>query len=369
MMKIVSVAVLGAPVLGDLCNEDSTITAEPLVFSGSPNPQFQLNPEERQAVCIFLSKGAKKIPTCRTVGFVGWRLCLDDKCQDIRGASSLDGRLLDAYKVAHPEMMSGNGAVHKHIAQEIDRLGSKGDVTCVEEDPVPVSSNAVCDGTNHGDDDPKTVHYDDEKDADGCFVSKQTDNNCYDYANDIATNDRAYPGRGSGMCNGDDAPCFDDDLCFDGICHVQRFTCESLRAEAESDKLVWVGTDLPTTLPATGHYVSLHSWPEQDFHWLRMNADGVWSHKPGHGPVRDYDNNQKQITNPHEADLSPWSEHCGYMLATPSLSALNCLSLDCRDCPFLDPRLDCDLFIGCNDWCNHNPFAPTTTQQPPAVIA
>merc|ERR1711924_234561 len=100
-------------------------------------------------------------------------------------------------------------------------------------------------------------------------------------------------------------------------------THAKMKNAAISDGLQWIGTDLPTTLPEKGHYVSLHIWPDSNFHWLRMNADMKWSHKPGGSPVRDYDNNHDQITDPHQADVSPWSEHCGYMLATPSVSTIH----------------------------------------------
>ena len=51
-------------------------------------------------------------------------------------------------------------------------------------------------------------------------------------------------------------------------------------------RLVWVGDTLPASLPVTGHYVSLHIWPNSNFHWLRMDANMLWSHKPGGSPVR-----------------------------------------------------------------------------------
>merc|ERR1711920_1021049 len=80
----------------------------------------------------------------------------------------------------------------------------------------------------------------------------------------------------------------------------------------------WVGTELPTDLPEVGHYVSLHIWPDSNFHWLRMDADKKWSHKPGSTPVKNVDNNNELITDPAKADVSPWSQHCGYFHTVPS---------------------------------------------------
>ncbi len=49
-----------------------------------------------------------------------------------------------------------------------------------------------------------------------------------------------------------------------------------------------------------------------------MDADKFWSHKPGGSPVRNVDNSGRLINDPARADVSPWSNHCGYMLALPS---------------------------------------------------
>jgi len=305
MMKATSIVALASPVLGDLCDEGSTIQIEPVVFSGTPNPQFQLDVEGREAFCNFVGEnnGAKKVPTCRAVGFIGWQACANGECKEYLGETFLDNLFLTTLMKNHPQLPKD---VFRHISEELQRLGPDGDVECPDIAPVPVP-NAQCDGTNHGSDDATQVHYDDQNDADGCFVIRRGDNNCYDYGNDIATNTFAQPGRGSGVCAETARPCVPN-------------TCEDVKNGAISDGLQWVGTDLPTTLPEKGHYVSLHIWPDSNFHWLRQNADGVWSHKPGGSVVRDYDNNRKQITDPHEADVSPWTNHCGYMLATPSVS-------------------------------------------------
>ena len=49
-----------------------------------------------------------------------------------------------------------------------------------------------------------------------------------------------------------------------------------------------------------------------------MDANMKWSHKPGGSPVRNHDNDGKEITDPGQANFSPWTEHCGYMLVKPS---------------------------------------------------
>ena len=138
-----------------------------------------------------------------------------------------------------------------------------------------------------------------------CCAARGGGTDCYNYGTDVLTNTFAQPGRGSGVCGHHDRPCVPN-------------TCEDVRRAAQSDGLVWVGTELPTKLPPLGHYVSLHIWPKSNFHWLRMDANLTWSHKPGGSPVKDVDNNGKTITDPAKCDVSPWSQHCGYLLARPS---------------------------------------------------
>jgi len=148
--------------------------------------------------------------------------------------------------------------------------------------------------------------YNPQTDCCGFFIKYQTANNCYDYGSDIVTNTFAQPGRGSGHR-------WDYD------------TCDSVKEAAERDGLVWFGTTLPTGNPSLGHYVSLHIWPNTNFHWLRKdtNIPTHWSHKPGGTQVRDVDNNGNKITDPSKADVSPWSQFCGYMIVVPSKVTIN----------------------------------------------
>jgi len=156
------------------------------------------------------------------------------------------------------------------------------------------------------------VHFDVANDDGGCFVTEQDKNNCYDYGNDIVTNTFAQPGRASGLCPPSQHPCVAN-------------TCEDVKNAAIADGLTFVGMDLPQSLPPTGHYVSLHIWPKSNFHWIRMDADMTWSHKPGQTAVRNHDNNGDVITDPGKADFSPWTEHCGYMLTVPSNATIQAL--------------------------------------------
>merc|ERR1719263_2598717 len=105
-MKAVSVVALSAPVLADICEEGSTIVVEPLVFSGTPNPQIKLDLEKREELCNFLSEnnGAKKVPSCRAVGFEGWQACANGECNQYLGEAFLDNLFLTTLLKHHPQL-------------------------------------------------------------------------------------------------------------------------------------------------------------------------------------------------------------------------------------------------------------------------
>lgn len=153
--------------------------------------------------------------------------------------------------------------------------------------------------------DTETI-YSPSKDVCGHWQSHQSENNCYDYGNDIATDTFAQPGRGSGQ-------------------KWTENTCKDMQASATRDGLVWNGTVLPTSQPPIGHYAALLIWPGTNFHWIRFDSDpaGYWSHKPGGTPVRNVDNNNKRITDPSKSDFSPWTQFCGYMSTIPSKVQIN----------------------------------------------
>jgi len=293
-MKLVSANLLVSATA--FCQERSNLEVEALVFSGTLNPTFSLTKDQQKAFCEAVASASPLAPTCRVLGFTGWRVCNERKCQIFRGDAAIDEILLSAVRseLTRP--------VLTHIEEETTRLLSSNDAC---EDEVEMNSTSSCGTAIVGPDDPALVLYDVAHDDGGCFQVRQSDNNCYNYGTDVLTNTFAQPGRGSGYCAPGSRPC-------------AKNTCEDVKAAAISDGLTWVGTDLPIELPETGHYVSLHIWENSNFHWLRMDSNMKFSHKPGGSAVRNVDNNQKLITDPSTADVSPWSLFCGYMHVVPS---------------------------------------------------
>jgi len=81
---------------------------------------------------------------------------------------------------------------------------------------------------------------------------------------------------------------------------------DELRRAAEADGLEFAGggTALPALNPGS-YLVALiaTSADRVNYHWLRMHADGTWSHKPGNGTVQgsDADGNALNHGNPPHA--------------------------------------------------------------------
>lgn len=300
----------GLASIHDLCQHHSEIEVETMIFSGTPNPVFSLKGLEWQEVCRVLrqSNGNTRLPTCRVLGFTGWKLCpskAQTECTVLRGNPVVDATLFTLFS----QLPNVPKLALSHIKEELNRLyqSKGGDLQCTHDETPSISSNSSssCQAPVVGPDDPKQVHYDPSHDDKGCFVAEQYKNNCYDYGNDIVTNSFAQPGRGSGVCPPNARPCV-------------KNTCEDVINASKSDGLSWVGKELPSSLPEAGHYVSLHIWPNSNFHWIRMDADMYWSHKPGGSSVRNVDNKGNKIKDPSKADFSPWTEHCGYLHTVPS---------------------------------------------------
>ena len=183
---------------------------------------------------------------------------------------------------------------------------------------------------------PDTVPvYDPNNDLQGHFVSHQTENNCYNYANDVATDTFAQPGRGSGK-----------KWSFD--------TCADINASAVRDGLQWIGTEMPSAPPAVGHHVVrtrggvlvILTRTNRDFGFgqIPTSTGAVTTQtsfgrtSPGRPPSRTLITTAKPSRTPPrctsdscvvlvgdipQADVAPWTEFCGYFATVPSKVDIN----------------------------------------------
>ena len=123
-------------------------------------------------------------------------------------------------------------------------------------------------------------------------------NNCYNYANDKITNTFAQPGRGSGQ-TGPYPP-----------------TCQDTGSASKRDGQVSVSSASST--PSQGHFIGLVIWPGRYYHWYRLDSNAKWSHKPGQTAARNTDNSGRLITDPQNCDRGPYTIWCGYYHSKPA---------------------------------------------------
>jgi len=69
--------------------------------------------------------------------------------------------------------------------------------------------------------------------------------------------------------------------------------------------------------PKTHYKGALVVAPGNDYHYYRLNDDGVWTHKPGHTQTRSFNADHADITDPETANRkyrnADYSDFCGYL--------------------------------------------------------
>jgi hypothetical protein len=145
--------------------------------------------------------------------------------------------------------------------------------------------------------------------------NRQPCNNCYDYANQQITSTFSQPGLGGGQIF---------DTC----------DCASITAAAIRDGLVPVPHAKDPLGPGQGWYVALvvgtavrGAGSIPDYHWLKQDKSGCWSHKPGEALPTDRDVNGKQIRTPDSAAFDKagswkYDTFCGYFRTTAGVTIL-----------------------------------------------
>lgn len=125
--------------------------------------------------------------------------------------------------------------------------------------------------------------------------ARQPNNNCYNYANNQATNTFAQPGRASGK-------------------PITALSCKGVQPSAQSDGLKPCADFSGSLKAGQGWYVALVIWPGHDYHWYRQDSVGCWSHKPGQTAARNTDSSGNPITDPKTCDRGPYTDFCTYMI-------------------------------------------------------
>lgn len=132
----------------------------------------------------------------------------------------------------------------------------------------------------------------------------QRSNNCYNYGNNKRTDTFAQPGRASG----------------NNLSWPNDMNCNAVMKAAVADGL----DPLPASgLCPKGKYsktckVALVVAPQWDYHWYRLDRNGMWSHKPGSTRATNLDNSYMPISDPQAANRGAYTDFCGYLCSCSS---------------------------------------------------
>lgn len=302
------------------------------LFSGLPNPRWQLSPAEAVRVKAGLMRlplaGNQPLPPLgpRELAEPPRRLVFPDPI----------GRPRSGYRGFEFSFTDGSSPamtfhVYRHLVLEAftGRVRQASDADAWEKrlwDTAPdevrmklagASFEEVTEPTHEGRiQDLEGPHVDIECENAPAYVGERDSfnthnglNNCYNYATKVLNTSKPNPA----------IPGPDND--------VSSFTMKRLVAALENDELEHRGMKLPSECPPAGaHYAAIvirefASGKVGDFHCLRMDRTGRWSHKDGDGPVSNADDAGDRMDDLTKVNLS----------GSPRLAGLYLVFHDRRD--------------------------------------
>jgi hypothetical protein len=131
----------------------------------------------------------------------------------------------------------------------------------------------------------------------------QYQNNCYNYATNRRTNTFAQPGRGSGQIY--------------STINCDEVSRAALRDGAHRRYVCFPRTEYPRYLVALVYAPNFYG--SSDYHWYRYHPERFWGHKPGGTAARNTDNSGKVITDPRTCDRGPYTQFCGFFYTARSM--------------------------------------------------
>lgn len=271
------------------------------LFSGRPNPRIELSPaaaeELRNRIRRLRGGRRERVWDARPFGIGILRVTREDRTQLLCGAGLIE---LALYPYSYPDTEGieaflieqfPDSAVPAMFKRKLKAQIATRAVSPKMKRYKPCKGNAAVDAQPF---DPfwGTLGY-----------NHWPCNNCYDYANNQITDTYSQPGYGSGQV-----------FTAYSAWGVQALSLasvrDSIKAAAIRDGLVSVTTLTdPLKKPGSGWYVALllGSAPigggkrEWDYHWIKQDKSGCWSHKLGSGAVWNTDSNFAPIYDPQTA--------------------------------------------------------------------
>ncbi|KAL0484517.1 insoluble matrix shell protein, partial [Acrasis kona] len=269
------------------------------VYSSRRNPTWVLKDEERTEFLSLADSLFSDANKCDTIyvsqlGYTGFEV-VDSKggCIHVINNKKLESHLLKSYIKFRSESNDDPTSILSVVNHVTEVISTGIDTSAVQKQSLySLSPNEILRGPDN------VTRFNPGKWSRPVEALRL--NNCYNYATDVRTDTFAQPGRGG---TGKD---------------LSVYTCSEIWDRSIKDGLNPLGKKCPKKeAPVVGHYVSLVMWPGEDFHWYRKDLEKTWSHKPGTGYVLNRDRGGNIINNPDEANISPYTEICGYYVAIP----------------------------------------------------
>lgn len=280
------------------------------IFSGLPNPRWQLSAkEEKEMLDRVTADPSSLAPVSQVESKLGYRgfivMATGDHANLLRsqglppvfrvkgGASTQPtdpswllntSRVLDAdlYDYVRDEQQSQGAAPPTSAAESGSTEADPGQPDGEEVTPDGSSYNCTS----------KYLTSSTNFDFWNLDPNHRANNNCYNYASNWRTNTFAQPGRQAGRM-------------------YTAFTCSNVGAAVIAD--LWRNTC------ATSNNLKIYLviWPNRDFHFYRLCTNSRWCHKPGSTSATNRDNSGNYISNPATCDRGPYSNcSSGYYYAT-----------------------------------------------------
>jgi hypothetical protein len=278
------------------------------IFAGLPNPSWRLSDDDSVRFQQLIPSYPVEVPTARfepdgpdvlqrpLAGFRGFTITFQN---DDRGGTRYHtyNRLIleEATGVLRRDL--GERALEQELYATappavVTRLGGMSYAQLITAGPV--SLIAGLQGPDHDLQCGSSTLYPGNT---GQWKTHRLDNNCYNYATDVLNTNPlalpAVPGPGAALL-------------------LNPLTEAALKDALVADDLASTGKQLPSVCPPAGsHYlvVLLRHDPNNlitDFHCVRLDRDGHWSHKDGAGPVRNVDDAHQPIVDLTQAKFR-WS--------------------------------------------------------------
>jgi hypothetical protein len=260
------------------------------VYSGRANPSWKVD-DDVIAKIAHAKNGTGPLPVLGYRGFHVWRARPEHAAARVEGAQESGGAYVAGNWEAEELLLSTAGGhvddeLRAHVRESIRRGPDTAALHLAE--PGAPTGCPPCRAADAPVYNPGFWN----------TPARQPNNNCYNYANDQATNTYAQPGRATGHPINPPP------------------TCANVRSAATSDGLRACANFNGTLHAGQGWYVALVIWPGRDYHWYRQDKVGCWSHKIGWAPAHDWDNVGKPIIDPQHCDRGSYRDFCIYMITT-----------------------------------------------------